>query len=93
MEFLRELKPTAYDTAKSFYNKANIYTNDEGEILLMSYSTIVAKIQDGAITEDGKPKAIVNDYYSKTTARHINEFLRQYGFPAMSKKEMEGGNK
>lgn len=88
MEFLYELKPQ-YDSAKSFYKKANVYRDDEGNLLLMSYTTIVARIQDAITTEDGQPKLIVNGWYSATTARHINEFIQQHGFPKMSKKEME----
>lgn len=90
MEFLYELKPQ-FDGRKSFYKKANVYRDGNGNLFLMSYSTIVAKITDKIVTEDGKAHAKVYDYYSATTARHINEFLRQHGFPAMSKKEMEKG--
>jgi len=89
MEFLYYLEPQ-YDSAKSFYRKARIYRDDKGSLLLMSYETIVAEIRDAIVTEDGEPKAIVNGYYSVTTARHINEFLQQNGFNKMSKKEMKG---
>jgi len=88
MEFLYELQPQ-YDRRKSFYKKANVYRDDKGHILLMSYSTIVAEITDGIATEDGKPTVKVNGWYSNTTARHINDFLYQHGFDTMSKKEME----
>lgn len=88
MEFLYELKPQ-FDRAKSFYKKANVYRNDKGSILLMSYSTIVAEITDEILT--GKRQLKVYGYYSVTTARHINEFAQQYGFKKQSKKEMEGG--
>lgn len=90
MEFLQYLVPQ-YDTRKSFYGKARIYRNEKGSILLMSYETIVAEIQDAIATEEGKEKIIVHGYYSATTARHINEFLQQHGYPKMTKKEMEGG--
>ena len=36
MEFLYELQPQ-YDRRKSFYKKANVYRDDKGHILLMSY--------------------------------------------------------
>lgn len=88
MEFLYELQPQ-YDSRKSFYKKANVYRDDKGHILLMSYSTIVAEITDGIATEDGRPTVKVNGYYSQTTARHINDFLLQHGFAARTKKEME----
>jgi len=88
MKFLYELEPQ-YDSQKSFYKKANVYTDEKGSLLLMSYSTIVAEIQDPIVTEDGEQHLIIHGWYSQTTARHINEFLRQNGYPKMSKKEME----
>ena len=90
LEFLHELQPQ-YDSAKSFYRKANIYRNGQGKILLMSYTTIVAEIVDEAISPTGKRQINVFGWYSMTTARHINEFAQQYGFDRMSKKTMEGG--
>ena len=90
MEFLHELKPQ-FGNRKSFYGKANVYRNGEGKILLMSYKTIVAEITDEAVSTTGKRQANVFGWYSMTTSRHINEFLQQYGFDKMSKKQMEGG--
>lgn len=69
-----------YDSRADFYKKAIVKEYD-GIIYLQSYDTIVAKIENG--------KAVVNGWYSQTTARHINEFLLQNGFEKMSKKEME----
>lgn len=89
LEYLYKLQPQ-YDNAKSFYGKANVYRNDKGSIFLMSYETIVAEIIDEAISPTGKRQTNVFGWYSATTARHINEFLRQNGFKKMSKKEMEG---
>lgn len=90
LEFLHELQ-AQFDSAKSFYRKANVYRNDKGSILLMSYTTIVAEITDEALT--GERKLNVFGWYSMTTSRHINEFAQQYGFSKMNKKEMEGGAK
>lgn len=90
MEFLHELKPQ-FDNAKSFYHKANVYRNDKGKILLMSYTTIVAEITDKTVSATGQDELNVFGYYSRTTARHINEFAQQYGFNRMNKKTMEGG--
>jgi len=90
MKLLYELEPQ-YDRRKSFYGKAKVYGDTTGHLLLMSYSTIVAEITDGIATEDGRPSVKVNGWYSRTTARHINEFLYQHGFKAMTKKEMERG--
>ena len=80
MEFLYYLQ-ARYDSRDSFYKKAKVLTDNNGTLYLQSYDTIVAKIENG--------KAIVNGWYSQTTARHINEFLQQNGFDKMSKKEME----
>ena len=69
-----------YSSQKDFYGKANVIV-EGGQTKLKSYSTIVA------LKEENKIK--VRGYYSKTTAIHINEFLRQNGASSLSKKEME----
>lgn len=64
---------TSYDTKKSFYGKAKVrYEGDK--LILRSYQTDVAYIENG--------KATVNGSYSSTTLRHIKEFLKQNGFKA-----------
>ena len=68
-----------YDSRKSFYGKAHVIEED-GQRKLLSYSTIVAWID-----EDG---AHVNGTYSATTLRHIREFLKQNSFYAGSKSEI-----
>lgn len=75
-----------YDSRNSFYKKARIFEKYDkirktDVIYLVSYDTIVA------IIENNRP--IVFGWYSQTTARHINEFLKQNGFKSMTKKEME----
>lgn len=72
-----------YDARKSFYNKAKLYELN-GVLYLVSYTTIVAKIF--------KNYAQVFGWYSQTTSRHINEFLKQNDFKALSKKEMENSD-
>ena len=74
-----ELK-SIYSSQKSFSKKANVIVEGE-QTKLKSYNTIVA------VKEDNKIK--VKGWYSKTTAIHINEFLRQNGASSLSKKEME----
>ena len=74
-----ELK-SVYSSQKDFYGKANVIT-EGGQTKLKSYSTIVA------VKEDNKIK--VKGWYSKTTAIHINEFLKQNGAKSLTKKEME----
>lgn len=88
MEYLYDLKPK-HDSCKSFYGKAKVYRDDKGHLFLRSYSTIVAEITDGILTEDGHPTVKVYGWYSQTTARHINDFLYQHGFKTMNKKQME----
>ena len=71
---------SVYSSQKDFYGKANVIV-EGGQTKLKSYSTIVA------VKEGNKVK--VKGWYSKTTAIHINEFLRQSGANSLSKKEME----
>ena len=78
---MAELYPY-YDSAKSFYGKAKIF-EIENDVFLMSYDTIVA-----FFNRDTKI-ARVMDTYSATTLRHIKEFLKQNGFKAESKKQIE----
>ena len=74
-----ELK-SIYSSQKSFCKKANVIV-EGGQTKLESYNTIVAVKENNTIK--------VRGYYSKTTAIHINEFLRQNGASSLSKKEME----
>ena len=71
-----------YDSAKSFYGKAKVFEIGN-DVFLMSYDTIVASYNRGA------KFAQVFDTYSATTLRHIKEFLRQSGFKAETKKQIE----
>lgn len=68
-----------YDSRASFYGKANV-RYEGNKIILTSYSTDVAYIEDG--------NAIVNGTYSHTTLRHIKEFLKQNGFKADTSKQI-----
>jgi hypothetical protein len=65
-----ELKPT--NNRKSFYNKAEVIEQDNGDIELRSYETIVARIRNG------KFERLWNGY-SATTMNHINSFLDLFG--------------
>ena len=68
-------------TQKSYYGKAVIIADDDF-IVLKSYDTEVIAI-------DRKNNTIIRLWngWSKTTQNHINDFLKLYGFNAMSKKE------
>lgn len=72
-----------YDGRKSFYGKAVVTEYKTGEKILRSYDTDVARIMaDGSFLRTWAG-------WSATTARHINEFRKQNGFAALSKKEWE----
>lgn len=65
-----ELKPT--NNRKSFYGKANVIEQDNGDIELRSYNTIVARIRNGKLER-------LWDGYSATTMNHINSFIDTFG--------------
>ena len=71
-----------YDNKQSFYGKAKVI-EIENDVFLVSYDTVVAFYN----REVKVPK--VYDTYSATTLRHIKEFLKQSGFLAESKKQIE----
>ena len=66
---------------KSFYGKAKILMDDDF-IILRSYNTDVLAI-------DRAKNTLVRLWsgWSKTTSIHINDFLTQYGFKPINKKE------
>jgi len=68
-----ELTPI-FDYHKSFYKKA--YVESYGSFMVLeSYGTIVA-----VINSNGTAELTEHWNYSRTTARHLAEFLRQHGF-------------
>lgn len=71
-----------YDSVQSFYGKAKVI-EIENDVFLVSYDTIVA-----FYNRETKIAEVV-DTYSATTLRHIKEFLRQSGFKAETKKQIE----
>lgn len=78
---MKELKPI-YDTQKSFYNKAQVEATTN-TVTLYSYGTAIMtynKVKDDL--------TLIWGDWSRTTGRHINEFLRQYtAIDGMTKKE------
>lgn len=70
---------TIYTSQKSFGKKANLLI-EGGQTKLKSYNTIVAVKENNSIKVKG--------WFSRTTAKHINEFLLQNGVKSLSKKEM-----
>ena len=56
------------------YAQAHIEIDEEGNICLFSYVTLVAQINaDGWLS--------VNGLYSQTTRRHISAFVKEYASP------------
>ncbi len=77
-----ELKAT---TQKSYYGKATV-TVRNGWAVLTSYTTEVAAVKN----EDGKSRLVRYwGGWSRTTAKHIDDFCRLYGLPALTKKAWE----
>lgn len=69
-----------HDSAKEFYGKAMV--NEHNNVkTLYSYETRIAKIDNGNLTVYGT--------FSPTTLRHLKEFLKQNGFKAETKKQIE----
>jgi hypothetical protein len=64
---------------KSYYGKAK--TRQEGNaVILTSYATDVARIEGGKLFR-------LWSGWSSTTAKHINDFCKQYGLPTLNKSE------
>lgn len=65
-----ELKPI--NGRKSFYGKAQAIEQDNGDIELRSYDTIVARIRNGKFER-------LWHGYSYTTINHVNSFIDTFG--------------
>ena len=71
-----------FDSRQGFCGKA-IVVEDGGNKKLYSYNTLVAE------TFKNNSEAKVYNTQSQTTVRHVMEFLKQNGFRAESKKQIE----
>lgn len=71
------------DNLQGFYNKALVYKNlwTLGHLILVSYNTVVAEVVGN--------NYIIHGYYSPTTARHINAFLKNLNIETLGKKDIE----
>lgn len=71
-------------TQKSFYGKAKILTDSEGNKYLQSYDSIIAEIKEG------KAKIHTDVYLwdSKTSLKHLRSFFKNYNMPIGSKKQL-----
>ena len=61
---------TQFDSHKSFYGKA-LVNLDKGYTTLTSYNTVIATISPSK-------KITITGDYSRTTMRHLREFVKQY---------------
>ena len=84
---------TVYDPRKSFYGKAVVEQIDNVSYLY-SYGNKIAKIE---VTPENKVNAYIFDLknayeesltFSKTSLRHLKEYLKQAGLKAGSKKQI-----
>lgn len=77
---ISELK-CIYDKRRSFGGKAWVNKDEYGNIILLSYETVVAGIyNDEAVLH--------TDSLTQTSMRHIKEFLTQNGFFAENTKQV-----
>lgn len=70
---VERLEPGYMDSNKSYYGKANIIRDNDGNLYLMSYRTIVCYFDNRGIfhrTWGG---------YSATTMKHVNTFMDRFG--------------
>ena len=79
-----------YDSRKSFYGKAVVVEDLESNtISLYSYNTKVCEI---VMTKPDDFEVVIFNVprvFSKTTLRHIKEFLKQNGLEATSKDQIQ----
>lgn len=72
-----QLKMEGHQTGtKSAY----VYESSDYAIL-QSYATVVAFINKKT------KKPYIRGYYSRTTSRHVNRFLNEYGYPSVYRKQ------
>ena len=76
-----ELNPQ-FDNAKSFSRRAYVEKTHTG-YRLTSYDSVVAEISEGRVF-------LGCDWdYSRTTLRHVKEFLKQHGYKAENKEQIK----
>lgn len=78
-----ELKPT-WSKLKSFHEKAMVGTNEKGDKYLKSFGFLVCEIINGQVKIHNE----VEKWDSKSTIRHINNFLYENGFKTGNKNEL-----
>ena len=78
-----------YENVKDYYGKAHleehINTNNDVIVSLYSYDTLVAWVNH---TKEYVRVTLNPSYLTRTTMRHIKEFLRQEGFKVEGKNQI-----
>jgi hypothetical protein len=72
-----------YDSRLSFYGKAHVIVEDNGDLTLRSYSTDILTLKT-----NGKVVKLWDDW-SQTTGRHIVEFCRQHHIRVKNKRDYD----
>lgn len=78
-----ELQPS-WSKLKSFHSKAMVGTKENGNKYLKSFGFLVAEIIDGKVKIHNE----IEKWDSKTTVRHINNFLFENGLQTGNIKEL-----
>lgn len=78
-----ELRPVI-DRRKSFYGKAKILIDKQGNKFLKSYDSIIAEVVNGKV----KINTDVYLWDSQTSLRHLRDFLYQLGYEIGSKQDL-----
>ena len=89
---IEELQPK-FLKQKSFYKKAYIETWKNGQISLSSYHQEVAIIEPLPNGEINKILLCPGWDKTRTTIKHVREFMQQYSFAAMTKDEITKNGK
>ena len=82
VEITMELKPE-FGNVKSYYGKARVIKDKEGEMILQSYETLIASYKEGIFK-----MLCEEDHLTNTTLRHLGEFMQQMGLEKKTKKEL-----
>lgn len=84
---MRYLEPK-FENVKSYYKKAviqKIFYGNDYSYKLISYDTVVCKV---SFDDKMNKNVYIYNLESSTTMRHVKEFLRQLGYPKMTKQEL-----
>lgn len=85
MENLKNINlEPAIGRQKSFYGKAKILMDNEGNTFLKSYDSIIAEVKNGKV----KINTDVYMWDSQTSLKHLKSFLYSLGYEIGTKQEL-----